>query len=52
VRAWLTPRPIASFPARSWRRAWLGMAVMRLLSTFRNKTGAPPAQLASAPSGL
>src|SRR5688572_12022520 len=32
VRAWLTPRPIASFPARSWRRAWLGMAVISVFS--------------------
>ena len=24
VRAWRSPRPMASLPARSWRRAWLG----------------------------
>jgi MFS family permease len=35
VRAWRSPRPMASLPARSWRSAWLGTVLMRTSLSVR-----------------
>src|SRR6185503_12215817 len=38
VRAFLTPRPTASLPARSWRRAWFGTVLIQASSRLRGQS--------------
>src|SRR3954470_18014479 len=57
VRALRTPRPMASLPARSWRRAWLGTAVMifscfSFTTIFDDVGGLTPGVAAADPAAV